>query len=734
MFEPITDFSTTISSYKVPIPYSVQVALIVCIIVGLCLAGYYFQESFDLDIVRSGFSWFIFVAVLNLITLLVVFIYYNSKAGTYKGPIGNLGKKGTIGKKGTSVGCNYCKNNIYMQRVRQSDIICTVPSQPKIYQNIFDKEKYFNNILIQGNTIDYYSFINNIILNQNKSLVNQTAITNFKELMTPNSISILLIKAINEYTKSSNSVYCTFRRPGGIQKYVTLGDSVYGGIEADLELNSFMISGNILFPASYTSLVSFQATNDDNGELETYTIWRPNGQTINESGFKNKIDKVAYKSMGDVCRLGTRQPTIDECPTVSENCLDEVTVKDMELIFIGVNNIVIRNETSASNYTQTDSYLIENINVSDIEIFSVWRTPLNTFITNYNTKYNNSENKIVNNTVIYNIINNLSGSLNNYGNVSSSEKYRISTFFESIQIPKIVIALLLCYYYEVELIKDLVYYINIAKNLLKTNGTPQIPEFQTDISTLKFGDLMNLIADTKAKYDKYNRNLILNLTNEEKEKAKKANKKRIKKQVYDEKKEQHLPSMLLTVYNDTNNTLATLPVKIENTNTLLDILNIVFDNGIDTRIAIDSDGIIQGGIFMNSIQEMILLICKMLTPPNRPAYTIKDECLGTFPLDRNREEIIKEFIDILNKYKKLLETINENENNMYDLVDPISENSILTLKMGKLCGHITNFESKILSGDLKEITTSRIKELMVIFNETINNLQIQMNDSALGNK
>ena len=63
----------------------------------------------------------------------------------------------------------------------------------------------------------------------------------------------------------------------------------------DIELNSFIISGNILYPDSYTALLSFKATNHVNGELETYTIWRPNGQTINESGFKNTIESISYK-------------------------------------------------------------------------------------------------------------------------------------------------------------------------------------------------------------------------------------------------------------------------------------------------------------------------------------------------------------------------------------------------------------------------------------------------------
>jgi hypothetical protein len=730
MFESVTDFTTTISAYEIPIPYSVQVGIIVCIIVGLSLAGYFLRESFDLDSMRDGFSWFIFIAVLNLITILAVFIYYNSTTGKFKGPIGNPGKKGTFGKKGTSVSCNYCKNNIYLQRAKYAEKICNIPAEPQSLKYVFDYEDYFNRILGQGNTIDYSSFINNIILNQRKSSTNQTAINNFQALMNPTHISILLIKAINNYTKSSDSVYCSFRQPGGVQKYLPLGNSVYGGIEDDLELNSFMISGNILFPESYTKLLSFKGTNNENGALETYTIWRPNGQTINEVGFKNTRDRVTYKSVGDICRYGTRRPRASECPTISEKCLEEVDVKDIDLVFIGVNNIQMRNELSTSNYTQSDSYLISSVNVSDIEVFSVWRTPLNTFITNCNTKYNQSENKMVNNTVIYNIVNNLSGSLNNYGNVSTSEKNRISSFFETIKIPKIVVALILCYYYQVDLIKDLVYYITLAKNLINTNGTAKLPEFQVNISSLNFGDLMNLIANTKKSYDTYNANLVRNLTTEAREKAHRAGKKRIKKKEYDASKEKHIPSMLLNVYNDTNSTLLTLPIKIENTNTLLDILNVIFENGIESRIAVDSDGILQGGTFMNSIQEMILLICKMLTPPNIPAYTIKDECLGTFPLDREREEVINDFTDILNTYKKLLETINQNENNMYDVVDSISAVSILRLKMGQLCGHIKNFENKILSGNLKEITTTRIKGLMEIFTETINNLQNQMTASA----
>ena len=42
----------------------------------------------------------------------------------------------------------------------------------------------------------------------------------------------------------------------------------------------------------------------------------------------------------------------------------------------------------------------------------------------------------------------------------------------------------------------------------------------------------------------------------------------------------------------------------------------------------------------------------MVMPPSKQAYTIKDECLGTFALDRDREEVISEFTEIIDEYKK----------------------------------------------------------------------------------
>jgi hypothetical protein len=196
---------------------------------------------------------------------------------------------------------------------------------------------------------------------------------------------------------------------------------------------------------------------------------------------------------------------------------------------------------------------------------------------------------------------------------------------------------------------------------------------------------------------------------------------------FDEKNEKHLPNIILKVYETTTTKLITIPVQIENTNTLLDIVNLIFENGIETKIAIDSDGIAQGGILINSIQEMVLRLCKILMPPAIPAYTIKDECLGTFALDREREEVIKLLTETLDINNKLIEKIS-NDYEKYETIIPNVKQygELLDSKIGQLCGHIDNFMSKILNGNLEEFTTTRIKGLVELINNKNSYLQNAM--------
>ena len=79
MFSFLSDFVNDIASFEVPIPLEFQIGLIIVIIVALCVGAYFLRDVFDITTMRSGFSWFIFIAVLNLTTLLAIFLCFYKK-------------------------------------------------------------------------------------------------------------------------------------------------------------------------------------------------------------------------------------------------------------------------------------------------------------------------------------------------------------------------------------------------------------------------------------------------------------------------------------------------------------------------------------------------------------------------------------------------------------------------------------------------------------------------------
>jgi uncharacterized protein YjcR len=141
-------------------------------------------------------------------------------------------------------------------------------------------------------------------------------------------------------------------------------------------------------------------------------------------------------------------------------------------------------------------------------------------------------------------------------------------------------------------------------------------------------------------------------------------------------------------------------------------------NGLEGRIAVDSDGIAQGGTLLNDIQETIVRMCRILMPPTTPAYIIKDECLGTFGIDREKENAIKELTAEKDKYNKYIDTIQTQMEKYQSQIEIIRNyEDLAQRKMGQLCGHIPNYMEKIHNMDMTEITTSRVKGLIGIYRE-----------------
>lgn len=709
--DSISSFINTIISFQINLPIWLKAGFIIFLIMAFVVGGYFLKDTFDMPAIQSGYSWFITIAIINLLSILAIFIFYGQKMQVgYKGSSGIRGKKGKRGKKGVSTTCSYeCKRNIYLQSVRRTDIICRLDTYNPDFKSIYIAYNYFQKIINEGNEIDYSGMINHIILGKSIGTLNQVAISNFQNLMSSNSIAWYLIKLINTaITTSSDKTYGTFRSVVPKVGYLAIGDSVYGGNEGQIALNSFVVSGDIMYPNGYTKLTSVQAFNEKTQEQETFTVWRPNSQTSNFRAFDGSIEKHEYLPLGDVCSFGTTPPKEDDFALIKDSCLDPVPINDLKLVFIYTGALSFKSDVETQKYKQESSYLIDNLqtsNMNDIEIFSVWRTPMNTFICNFN-----SENDLVNESLYYNLLFNLEEAINEYGNISTKYKKWIVDMLSHVQLPSILIAMIYTRYFELEALKELIYYIN------KYQAT--VPNFQNlnkDISSMSIAELMKLIAITNEQNQKFNKNLI---------KQASISLRATKPLVYDQKQERHLPDMILKIYNQITEMLDTIPIKVANSSNLLDIVNTVIPNGLEGRIAVNSDGIAQGGILLNEIQEIIIRMCKILMPPTGKAYVVKDECLGTFSLDKEKRDLVKQLTNVKVKVNKFMD-IFATENTKYKSQEGIIRiyEEFAFKKIGNVCGHITNYQKKIDNLDMEEITPNRIKLLIKIYEELSHNLE-----------
>ena len=144
--DSISAFVNDISAFQITFPLWLKIGIILVLIISLLVGGYFIKDIFDITQFKGGFSWFIFVAVINLTTILIIFYFYGSKTGTYIGPSGKRGKKGKHGKVGSSTTCTYkCKNNIYIQSVKKTDIICTLSTYTPDFKLYKENYQYFVN-------------------------------------------------------------------------------------------------------------------------------------------------------------------------------------------------------------------------------------------------------------------------------------------------------------------------------------------------------------------------------------------------------------------------------------------------------------------------------------------------------------------------------------------------------------------------------------------------------------
>ena len=554
--DTLSSFATDIADFKLNIPLWVKIGIIIVLILALLTGGYFVKTTFDVSPLKGGYMWYIVIALINLFSILSIYYYYGTAGTKYLGSQGGKGKKGKRGRVGKSSSCSYiCKDNIYIQTVRKTDIICTLSVYNNAFTYLITNYNYFNDFIIKDIAIDYNRFIKNILINDNNYSYNSiqqlltppksststpiptlstdaiNSIDKFRALLSINAITIFLIKHINiAIALSSKKTYGTIRMPVAKVGYISVGNSVYGGVETTntsnslsttndvkgFNLTSFVVTGDIMYPGGFTKLVSFKSYNENTNDYDMYTLWKPQIQSVNNAQAlqASKPAQKSYLSLGDVCSFSNRQPNLNDYALINEDCLDPVSIMDLRLVFIYIGDFEFTNDAvdmatqkakeknKAQNidYTQSDSYLIENKVVSDIEIFSVWRTPMNTFITNCN-----NDNNLINNTLMYNILNGVEEALNEYGNINNKYKKWLSDSLNMIPMPNFLTAMIYTKDLMIESRKDLIYYINKYQAQVSDFAGK---EFITSLSTKTLSELLTIVKNVIDKYDKFNKELI----------------------------------------------------------------------------------------------------------------------------------------------------------------------------------------------------------------------------------
>jgi len=476
-----------------------------------------------------------------------------------------------------------------------------------------------------------------------------------------------------------------------------------------------------MYPIKYDRLITFKSFDNETQKTKQYSIWRGIGQEVNGLDNIGNHVKHKYYSIGDICTEGTQEPDRSMTATIHENCLESISEDLLSLvtIYYDTDSFDVNLDNNISD--QAQDFKIEKP-ATTIEMCSLWKTPLNTFVTNYiNSGYN-----FVNNTVAYNLIDGNPNKIDEFGNIELKFKRQIISRLKEVHINKIQKVFILVNHYSHKYLNDLRYYLYRADSAYEKVDTstkrkdiknkPEINNKNIDYSI----DGASAAAD-KATTVKH----LLEFIETYKEKMEEDNIIRARRINKNPDKPhppmKKLPQYLINVVKKVKNGLYQIDSKIDSIETLNDLVNELFTSGINERIAIDNEGIAMGGQILSFSQEIVLYICKIIQPPSRPVFTIKDKCIGPTKIDKDKLNLTSKIERVMGEYNKLINQYKRDPTKYCSNWESVIKFQDMTFnKIGQHVGHIDNYMEKIDKMDLEEFTKGRL-EVIIEEYEKLNN-------------
>jgi hypothetical protein len=296
-------------------------------------------------------------------------------------------------------------------------------------------------------------------------------------------------------------------------------------------------------------------------------------------------------------------------------------------------------------------------------MMTVWRTPMNTI-------YINTGEDIVNNTLVYNIVNGNTDYLNDAGAVNDDMIEIVKDKILAIPLPADFITLFITSYFTAKMV------ITFPQKLAEYK-TQLLAPFANSKKKPTASDIITISKNTQAFSDNYINNIIKSATS-----------------------------------------------AISTTTTTLDLLTVLFGSNMSLLLAVDDYGIANGGVPIFNVQRLFLRMLKLLFPPNREVYMLKNECLASYKIDEGRQSLIGQLEDTINKYKFLTKQYLNDPSNQCASIDLV--NSFQSQAFDKLASYlvgIPDYAGKLESHDYESFNDNRLAYIINIYksiNDVIN--------------
>lgn len=703
--------NSNLPTSSVKVPYELSVGLYITFMVLLTLGIYFNKEKLNDSFLKKYYIIIYVGYILNLLNLVGFTIYYNKKKETIVGDMGEQGEMGFRGKRGKVQQCSYCDYNLYFIKTKNYKKLITIDlgleENDELDQEI--RNFGFTNMGFDMEHINL-SFLADLSQQSRNSKIIKTLkkIFNFSTRMKYLSYNLNKIIKKNDFSR-----HITFLNPTGSTGYFPIGHSVIDRKLAN-KLNAFLLNGDIKFPNDDGYKVKFTFENHDILDRQSTTVKKEDNygtKKIMNYSFIDVKPPKGYIALGELLIRNQDKQSKLEIDTnliacVKKTCLKEVDRELLQLMGIKISydsknekvNKIINYRNNSLNYkVKTIDY--DDVDHETLNIYSIWKTPMNTFITN--TVIGNKS--LVSSTIGYNIVDGYKNYISEGGfNLNSDGINYVTNKLKSIKIPKIVRIIYVIINQYDKFFDTIQYTLSLIvkelnKELEELDNTIKRQSYKQKITTNK------KIADIKVKLELFE-NIIEEIKN---------------KDVYSDfdtlfdKETQTTLNNTLPDFDKMKSQLELIPILINSNTTLYDLLLMIFPDGLDTIVLINKSSGVSGGITPSKIQLELLKIAKVCFPPNKKIYIPTKDCLSYNIIDtevgdlsKNLDIVLLEYEDLVKKYP-MYNGKTTCGNDVWEKV--IKKQNDFDIVLDNELNHIKNYKELIKTRDTEQFSKSRLE-------------------------